>query len=101
MPELRPATLQEHFAELTDPRVDRGKLHLLLDILVIALCAVICGADTWVEMEAYGRAKEEWLKGFLLFPNGFPSHDPFAGVLARLNPEELQLFFLNWTRAFG
>lgn len=52
MPEPQPATLQEHFAELTDPRVERGKLHLLLDILVIALCAVICGADTWVEMEA-------------------------------------------------
>ena len=52
MPELRPATLQEHFAEVTDPRVERGKLHLLVDILVSALCAVICGADTWVEMEA-------------------------------------------------
>ena len=65
MPELRPATLQEHFAELTDPRVDRGKLHLLLDILLIALCAVLCGADTWVEIEAYGRAKEEGLKQFL------------------------------------
>ena len=52
MPELQPTTLQAHFAELTDPRVERGKRHLLLDILVIALCAVICGADTWVEMEA-------------------------------------------------
>jgi len=99
MPEPQPATLQEHFAELTDPRVDRGKLHLLLDILVIALCAVICGADTWVEMEAYGRAKEEWLKGFLLLPNGIPSHDTFARVLARLKPDELQRCFLNWIRA--
>jgi predicted transposase YbfD/YdcC len=99
MPELRPATLQEHFAELTDPRVDRGKLHLLLDILVIALCAVICGADTWVEMEAYGKAKYEWLKGFLALPNGIPSHDTFARVLARLKPEEFQRCFLNWMRA--
>jgi predicted transposase YbfD/YdcC len=99
MSEPRPATLQEHFAELTDPRVDRGKLHLLLDILVIALCAVICGADTWVEMEAYGRAKEEWLKQFLPLPNGIPSHDTFARVLARLKPEELQRCFLNWIRA--
>jgi predicted transposase YbfD/YdcC len=99
MPELRPATLQEHFAELTDPRVDRGKLHLLLDILVIALCAVICGADTWVEMEAYGKAKYEWLKGFLALPNGIPSHDTFARVLARLKPEEFQRCFLNWRRA--
>lgn len=99
MPEPQAATLQEHFAELTDPRVDRGKLHLLLDILVIALCAVICGADTWVEMEAYGRAKAGWLKGFLLLPNGIPSHDTFARVLARLKPEELQRCFLNWIRA--
>jgi predicted transposase YbfD/YdcC len=99
MSEPRPATLQEHFAELTDPRVDRGKLHLLLDILVIALCAVICGADTWVEMAAYGRAKEEWLKQFLPLPNGIPSHDTFARVLARLKPEELQRCFLNWIRA--
>src|SRR5881397_4259484 len=99
MPEPQPATLQEHFAELTDPRVDRVKLHLLLDILVIALCAVICGADTWVEMEAYRRAKEEWLKGFLLLPNGIPSHDTFARVLARLKPDELQRCFLNWIRA--
>jgi predicted transposase YbfD/YdcC len=95
----QPATLQEHFGELTDPRVDRGKLHLLLDILVIALCAVICGADTWVEMAAYGRAKEEWLKQFLLLPNGIPSHDTFARVLARVKPEELQRCFLNWMQA--
>ena len=95
----QPATLQEHFAELTDPRVDRGKLHLLLDILVIALCAVICGADTWVEMAAYGRAKEEWLKQFLLLPKGIPSHDTFARVLARVKPEELQRCFLNWMQA--
>jgi predicted transposase YbfD/YdcC len=99
MAEPQPATLQAHFAELTDPRVDRGKRHLLLDILVIALCAVICGADSWVEMEAYGRAKEEWLKGFLLLPHGIPSHDTFARVLARLKPEELQRCFLHWMRA--
>ncbi len=99
MPEPQSATLQAHFAELTDPRVDRGKLHLLWDILVIAICAVICGADTWVEMEAYGRAKEEWLKQFLPLPNGIPSHDTFARVLARLKPEELQRCFLNWIHA--
>ena len=99
MPELRPATLQEHFAEVTDPRVERGKLHLLVDILVIALCAVICGADTWVEMEAYGKAKYDWLKEFLALPNGIPSHDTFARVLARLKPEEFQRCFLHWIRA--
>src|SRR4026207_1962771 len=99
MAEPQPATLQAHFAELTDPRVDRGKLHLLLDILVIALCAVICGADSWVEMEAYGRAKEQWLRQFLALPNGIPSHDTFARVLARLKPDELQPGFLRWMQA--
>jgi predicted transposase YbfD/YdcC len=99
MPEPQPATLQAYVAELTDPRRDRGKLHLLPDILVIAICAVIGGADTWVEMEAYGRAKEEWLKQFLPLPNGIPSPDPFARVLARLKPEELQRYFLNWLHA--
>jgi len=99
MTEPQPAPLQEHFAELTDPRVERGKVHLLLDILVIALCAGICGADTGVEMAAYGRAKEEGLKRFLLLPNGIPSHDTFARVLARLKPEELPRCFLNWMRA--
>ena len=62
-------------------------------------CAVICGADTWVEMAAYGRAKEEWLKQFLLLPKGIPSHDTFARVLARVKPEELQRCFLNWMQA--
>ena len=69
------ARLKEHFAELPDPRVERTQLHLLLDIWVIALCAVICGADTWVELEAYGRAKYDWLKPFLTLPHGIPSHD--------------------------
>lgn len=99
MPTTPGAPIQEYFAEVSDPRVDRTKLHLLMDILVIAICAVICGADTWVEMEAYGRAKEQWLRQFLTLPNGIPSHDTFARVLARLKPEELQQCFLRWMRA--
>ena len=99
MPATAGATIQEYFATVTDPRVDRTKLHLLLDILVIAICAVICGADTWVEMEAYGRAKVQWLRQFLALPNGIPSHDTFARVLARLKPEELQQCFLRWMQA--
>src|SRR5262249_59268964 len=99
MPSTAGAPIQEYFAEVSDPRVDRTKLHLLRDILVIAICAVICGADTWVEREAYGRAKEQWLRQFLTLPNGIPSHDTFARVLARLNPEELQQCFLRWMQA--
>jgi predicted transposase YbfD/YdcC len=93
------APIQVYFAEVSDPRVERTKLHLLLDILVIAICAVICGADSWVEMEAYGTAKEPWLRRFLRLPHGIPSHDTFARVLARLKPEELQQGFLRWMQA--
>jgi predicted transposase YbfD/YdcC len=99
MPTPGGAPIHEYFATLTDPRVDRTKLHELMDILVVAICAVICGADRWVGMEAYGRAKEQWLRQFLALPNGIPSHDPFARVLARLNPEELQRCLLRWMQA--
>src|SRR5713101_5670748 len=92
-------TIQAYFAEITDPRVERTKLHLLVDILVIAICAVLCGADTWVEMEAYGNAKEQWLRQFLALPHGIPSHDTFGRVFARLKPEELQQCFLRWIQA--
>jgi len=81
MEESTGATIRAYFAEIIDPRIEHTKLHLLLDILVIAICAVICGADTWVEMEAYGNAKEQWLRQFLALPHGLPSHDTFGWVL--------------------
>ncbi len=93
---LRPKiTVTDHFAELTDPRIERSKEHKLIDIVTIAICAVICGADTWVGIETYGKAKYKWLKQFLELPNGIPSHDTFARVFARLNPQEFQSFALN------
>lgn len=101
MAEAPSARIGEYFADLTDPRVERGKRHALLDIFVIALCAVICGADSWVEMEAYGRAKEAWLREFLALPNGIPTHDTFARVLARLDPEEVQRCFARWIQALS
>lgn len=91
--------IADHFAEMTDPRVERSQRHKLIDIITIAICAVICGADTWVDIASYGRAKIEWLKKFLELPNGIPSHDTFARVFARLNPEEFQQSFLNWMRS--
>src|SRR5262245_27975993 len=65
--------LARAFAGLTDPRIDRTKLHPLTDIVVIALCAVICGADSWLEVEEFGHAKHDWLKRFLKLPNGIPA----------------------------
>ncbi len=92
-------TLQEHFATLEDPRVERTKRHQLLAIITIALCAVICGADTWVDVEEFGKAKRAWLETFLELPNGIPSHDTFGRVFARLDPEQFQACFLSWVQA--
>lgn len=94
-----PLSLSAHFCHLSDPRVDRTKEHLLQDIITIAICAVICGADSWVEIEQFGQAKENWFLGFLKLPNGIPSHDTFGRVFAKLNPEEFAKAFLNWIKA--
>ncbi|PSB15222.1 ISAs1 family transposase [Phormidesmis priestleyi ULC007] len=97
---LKPRTrIAEHFDLVEDPRVERTKRHKLIDILTIAILAVICGADSWVGMETFGRAKVKWLKRILELPNGIPAHDTFARVFAALNPEQFQQCFLNWVRS--
>lgn len=93
------AQLLNHFASVEDPRLERTKEHLLINLIAITICAVICGADSWVEIENYGNAKLEWLKQFLVLPNGIPSHDTFGRVFARLKPEQLQASFLSWIEA--
>jgi len=95
-----PATsISEHFATLSDPRAERGKEHLLVDILTITLCAVICGADDWVAVATFGETKESWLRTFLALPNGIPSHDTFGRVFRVLDPDEFRRCFLEWVRA--
>ena len=89
----------DYFVELTDPRQEDRCDHKLIDILFIAICAVICGADGFTDMEEFGLAKETWLRQFLELPNGIPSHDTFGRVLARLNPKAFQQCFLAWVRA--
>lgn len=94
-----PASVFDAFAELDDPRVDRTKRHRLLDILTIALCAVLSGADNWVEIEAFGHTKEPWLRSFLALPNGIPSHDTFGRLFAALDPVQFQQGFFAWVQA--
>ncbi len=75
--------------------------HKLIDIITIAISSVICGADTWVDIETYGLAKKDWLGQFLELANGIPSHDTFARVFTRLDPEQFQPFFLTWVKSIS
>jgi predicted transposase YbfD/YdcC len=93
------AALMTHFAALTDPRLNRRKRHELTDIVAIAILAVICGADSWAEVEVFGKAKFKWLKTVLPLPNGIPSHDTFGRVFARIDPVEFGARFQAWIQA--
>jgi predicted transposase YbfD/YdcC len=88
--------IQTHFAALDDPRIDRTRLHDLLDIVVIALCAVLCGADGWEDIAKYGRSKQDWLRTFLRLPHGIPSHDTFRRVFCLLDPGAFHECFQRW-----
>ncbi len=90
------ADLITHFTNISDQRKPKGIRHKLVDIIVIAICGVICGADDWVMIEYFGNAKREWFETFLELPHGIPSHDTFGKVFALIDPKEFQSSFLDW-----
>ena len=99
MAESHHVSILDHFANLDDPRVERTRRHQLVDIIAIASCATICGADSWVHMELFGKSKLEWFQSFLELPGGIPSPDTFGAVFARLDPEQFQSCCMAWTQA--
>lgn len=90
------------FSQIKDPRVENdNKKHLLIDIITIAVCAVICRCESWEEIAEFGRIKQSWFKRFLALPNGVPSHDTFRRVFMILNPKEFNRCFVGWTQAIS
>jgi predicted transposase YbfD/YdcC len=94
-----PNSLMAHFESLPDPRNKRSPEHLLIDILVIGLSTLLCGGESFNDMETFGNAKKDWLKSFLRLPAGIPSHDTFNRVFSALHPQEFLECFIRWTES--
>jgi predicted transposase YbfD/YdcC len=97
-PDLPPESIIECLQDLPDPRMERSRDHKLVDILVIGLCATLTVGDNFTDMEAFGKAKEAWLRTFLELPNGIPSHDTFNRVFSAIDPDAFLECFTRWTR---
>ncbi len=94
-------SIEQHFGTIPDQRVVTRSYHKLVDIIAIAILAILCGADGWVAIETYGKAKEEWLSSFLELPNGIPSHDTFGRIFSELDPEILEANFQAWIKVMA
>lgn len=95
-------TIEEHFKSLSDPRRETtNKCHKFIDILVIAICGTICGANGWTAIAQFGHAKKEWFQSFLELPNGIPSHDTFGDVFTKLSPREFEKCFISWVESIS
>jgi len=101
MEEIELRDLETIFAQVEDPRVERTKLHRLRDIIILAICGVICGAEGWVEIEEFGKAKEAWFTELLDLPNGIPSHDTFGRVFACIDPKQFEASFFQWVQGIS
>ena len=93
--------LETIFRQVEDPRVERTKRHRLRDSIILAICGVICGAEGWVEIEEFGKAKEAWFTELLRLPHGIPSHDTFGRVFAHLDPKQFETSFFQWVQAIS
>jgi predicted transposase YbfD/YdcC len=91
--------ITEHFGRVSDPRIGNATRHKLIDLIVIAICAVICGADGWSDVALFGKSEFKWFKTFLELPHGIPSHDTFGRVFGLINPDEFRRSFLEWVKA--
>jgi predicted transposase YbfD/YdcC len=93
--------LESIFAQVEDPRMERTRLHRLRDSIILAICGVLCGADGWVEIEAFGKAKEAFFTELLNLPNGIPSHDTFGRVFALIDPKQFEASFVQWVQGIS
>jgi predicted transposase YbfD/YdcC len=93
--------LESLFAQVEDPRMERTRLHRLRDIIILAICGVICGAEGWVEIEEFGKAKEAFFTNLLNLPNGIPSHDTFGRVFALIDPKQFEASFVQWVQGIS
>lgn len=93
--------LERIFAQVEDPRMERTKLHRLRDIIILAICGVLCGAEGWAEIEEFGKAKEAFFTELLALPNGIPSHDPFGRVFALIDPKQFEASFVQWVQGIS